>query len=264
MNYISEDFRLHYIPSYTLYIQSELHQDHLVVVDSEQNVLVYISYDNADPSVEASKILSMPFEKVFVNLPHQSLLWIPTEVFDSSELHLYSDYFLDNREGKINFIEIRNQGVTALYQIESTVLSRWRNIFPSAIIKPVFLKVLDQAFQYIDYAVELLVVHLYGSQADISLFVNGEIRLYNTFEIQTPDDLSFFVLGIMKNFAIEGKVQKAVLSGATNDSEWGQRLGTYTKQLVEMKASSSWNTTNKEVEKALKGLNTLADLALCE
>jgi hypothetical protein len=236
MNYISGDFHLHYIPSYTLYVQSDLHRDHLVVVGTENDVLVYITYDNEKPSLEATKILSMPFEKVYVSLPHQSLLWIPTE----------------------------NQGVTALYQIEATLMNRWRSIFPSAMILPSFSAVLGQAFRNIDYAVELLTVHIYGNQADIFLFVNSEIRLYNTFEIQTPDDLAYYVLSIMKNFAIEGKVQKIMLSGAPKDSEWGDRLSIYTKQLEEMKSTYSWKSYNSKVSQAIKNLNTLVDLSICE
>lgn len=264
MNYISGDFHLHYIPSYTLYVQSDLHRDHLVVVGPENDVLVYITYDNEKPSLEATKILSMPFEKVYVSLPHQSLLWIPSEVFDPSEIDLYTDYFLDTREDRIEFTEIENQGVTALYQIEATLMNRWRSIFPSAMILPSFSAVLGQAFRNIDYAVELLTVHIYGNQADIFLFVNSEIRLYNTFEIQTPDDLAYYVLSIMKNFAIEGKVQKIMLSGAPKDSEWGDRLSIYTKQLEEMKSTYSWKSYNSKVSQAIKNLNTLVDLSICE
>ncbi|MGN0003664.1 MAG: DUF3822 family protein [Sphingobacterium composti] len=264
MNYISGDFHLHYIPSYTLYVQSDLFRDHLVVIGPEMDVLVYITYDNEKPSLEATKMLSMPFERVYVSLPHQSLIWIPTEVFDIRELDLYKDYFLDTREERIEFTEIESQGVTALYQIESTLLNRWKNIFPMAIILPSFSAVLGQAFRNIDYALELLTVHIYGNQADIFLFVNSEIRIYNTFEIQNPDDLAYYVLCIMKNFAIEGKVQKIMLSGATKDSEWGVRLSKYTKQLEEMNSTYNWKSHNSKVSHAIKNLNTLADLSICE
>ena len=264
MNYIAEDFHLHYIPSYTLYVQSDLHRDHLVVVGPENNVLVYIAYDNENPSMEASKMLSMPFENVFVSLPHQSLIWVPTEVFDPSEMYLYTDYFLDTRKDQIEFQYIENQGVTALYQIESTLSNRWKNMFPQAIILPSFSAVLSQAFRNMDFAVELLGVHIYGNQVDLFLYVNSEIRIYNTFEIQTPDDLSYFVLMIIKNFSIEGKIQKVLLSGASKDSEWGQRLSFYTKQLDEMESIHKWKITDKNVHQAVKRLNTLSDLALCE
>lgn len=263
MNYISGDFHLHYIPSYTLYIQSDLYKDHLVVVGVENDVLVYISYDNEKPSLEATKMLSMPFEKVYVSLPHQILIWVPSEVFDPSELHLYKEYFLDTKGDHIEYYDIENQGITALYQIESTLRNRWINIFPGAVIFPSFSAVLNQAFRNIDYALELLTIHIYGNQADIFLFINGEIRIYNTFEIQTADDLAYYVLAIMKNFAIQGKLQKIMLSGASKDSDWGERIKAYTKEMVEMKATQNWKIVNKKVGLAIKELNTLADLAIC-
>jgi hypothetical protein len=264
MNYISGDFHLHYIPSYTLYVRSDLHRDHLVVIGLENDVLVYISYDNEKPSLEASKMLSMPFEKVYVSLPHQSLIWVPSEVFDPKEMELYNDYFLDTRNDHVEYHEIEDQGITALYQIESTLRNRWMNIFPAAIIVPSFSAVLKQAFRNIDYALELLTIHIYGNQADIFLYVNSEIRIYNTFEIETADDLAYYVLSIMKNFAIEGKLQKIMLSGASKDSEWGERLHKYTKEMVEMKSTQKWKISNKKVGYAIKELNTLADLAICE
>lgn len=264
MNYISDDFHLHYIPSYILYVQSDLQYDHLVVVNDQNEVLVYMTYDNESPTMEAAKILSMPFQQVFVSLPHQSLVWIPTEVFDPNEVNLYADYFVDNRIDRIEYKNIESFGITALYQIESTLYNRWRNLFTEATIVPSFEAILDHAYRNIDNALELLGVHIYGNQVDMFLLVNGEMRIYNTFEIQTVDDLSYFILSIFKNFAIEGKLQKILLSGASKDSEWGQRLSFYTKQLYEMKASIVWKSDNSEVVEAIKRLNLLGDLAVCE
>ena len=68
----------------------------------------------------------------------------------------------------------------------------------------------------------------------------------------------------MKNFAIEGKLQKIMLSGASKDSEWGERIKAYAKEMVEMKATQNWKIVNKKVGLAIKELNTLADLAICE
>jgi hypothetical protein len=264
MNYISSDFHLHYIPSYTLYVQSNLYNDHLVVIGADNEVLVYIVYDNENPSLEATKILSFPFEKVYVSLPHQSLVWVPSEVFNADELELYTDYFVDNRKEKIEYKSIESLGITALYQVESTLQNRWRNMFAHANITPSFSAVLSQAFNNIDCDLELLCVHIYGSQADLFLFVNGEMRIFNTYEIQTPDDLAYYVLSIMKNFAIECKFQKILLSGASKDSEWGSRIQIYTKQLEEMKSTYNWTVHNKKVAESIRGLNTLADLAICE
>ncbi|MCA5003755.1 DUF3822 family protein [Sphingobacterium bovistauri] len=264
MNYISADFHLHYIPSYTLYIQSDLYRDHLIVVGLDNDVLVYIAYDNEKPSLEATKILSFPFENVYISLPHQSLVWVPSEVFDPTDLALYKDYFVETKIDKIQYKQIESQGVTALYQIDSTLQSRWKNAFPQATILPSFSALLSQAFNNINCDLELLCVHIYGTQADLFLFVNGEIRLFNTYEIHNPDDLAFYVLSIMKNFSISGKIQKVLLSGASIDSEWGKRIDIYTKQLVEMKSTFDWIVKNKDVSLSIKSLNTLADLSICE
>ena len=264
MNYISKDYHLHYIPSYTLYIQSDLNTDHLVVVDEQNVVVVYINCDNENPSAEASKLLSMPFQKVYVSMSHQNIVWVPTEVFAVEDIDLYKDYFVDNRLDKIEYKQIQNQNLTALYQMESTLVNKWKNLFPNVKICPSFEIVLNQAQRNIDFSIELLGVHIYGNQVDLFLFVNDEMRIYNTFELHSVDDLSYFVLSIMKNFAIEGKFQRILLSGASKDSEWGQRLNFYTKQLDEMKSEIAWKTDDENIASAIKKLNTLADIVICE
>ena len=94
--------------------------------------------------------------------------------------------------------------------------------------------------------------------------MNGELRLFNTYEVQAPDDLAYYILSIIKNFAIEGKIQKIQLIGLSKESDFAKRIAIYTKQLEEVNAESNWQVSNREVENSLKELNILADLTICE
>lgn len=264
MNYISADFHLHYLPSYTLYVQSNLHRDHIIVLGPAKDVLVNLEYDNENPSAEATRILSLPFEQVYISLPHQNLLWVPSEVFEPADLPLYADHFLDPNIERIAYHEVKGHSITALYQIDAMLENRWKTVFPAAHIFPTFLPIINNAVDRMYNDLEVLGVHIYDTMADIFLITQNEIRLYNTFEIQTPDDLSFFVLSIMKNFAIGGRIQKILLSGASKDSEWGKRLSCYCAILEEMHSTDIWKAENEEVRKSIAELNILVDLSLCE
>lgn len=263
MNYIAEDFHLHYLTTYTLYIQSDFQNDHLVVVDEDKQVLVYMTYENMSPPVEAMKILSMPFQKVVVGLPHQSLIWVPSEVYHETEKDLYTSYFVDSEVGRIMSREIAGLGIVALYQYDQLLYSRWKKLFPDANFIPTFEVVVYQVQPHIPIQGEVLGVHLYDDQADIFLFVNGELKLYNTFEIATPDDLSYFVLHIFKNFSIKGKVPKILLSGTYSESEWFVRLRRYAEQIDMIKPKEKWFVPNLDVEHQLEGLTVLTDSGLC-
>lgn len=263
MNYISEDFHIHYLPSYKLYVNSDLLEDQIVVVDDNNEVLVYSSYNNETPSLQATKILSLPFEKVYISLPHENLIFIPTEVFENSDINLFKDFFINDIQD-VKSVELKDQNITALYELDPSTNYLWSTIFSKTKIVPSFVTLLNNAFLHLDNSLDLLGVHFSGNQADIYLFINGEFRLYNTYEVQTPDDLSYYVLNIIKNYSIEGKFQKIILSGVDIHSEWGTTLSYYSKELVKLESDNRWKTSNIEVQEKIKGLSTLNELELCE
>ncbi len=263
MNYTADDFHFHYVSTYSLLIQSDFQNDHLVVMDEDKQVLVYMTYDNLSPSAEAIKILSLPFKKVCVNLPHQDLIWVPSEVYHETEKGLYVDYFAESDINRIMSKDIEALGVTALFQYDQLLYSRWKKIFAEADFVPYFEVVINQAQSYIPIQGEVLGVHLYDDQADIFLFINGELRLYNTFEVATPDDLSYFVLNVFKNFSIKDKVSKILLSGRSRESEWFERLGRYAEWVDMIQPKEKWITANDEVSLRLEELNVLADSVSC-
>ncbi|WP_164108115.1 MULTISPECIES: DUF3822 family protein [Sphingobacterium] len=263
MIYIADDFHLHYLATYTLCIQSDFQNDHLVVLDEEKQVLVYMTYDNVSPSAEAVRILSMPFQNVIVGLPHQNLVWVPSEVYHESEKELYTNYFVDSEVNRIMSKEIAGLEVVALYQYDQLLYSRWKNLFADASFIPNFEVVIRQVQSNIPIQGDVLGVHLYDDQADIFLFMNGELKLYNTFEVATSDDLSYFVLNVFKNFAIKSKVPKIVLSGTNKDSEWFVRLSRYTDHIEMIRPKEKWSVLNLDVERQLEELNALTDSVLC-
>lgn len=263
MNFISEDFHLHYIASYTLFIQSDFKNDYLVVVNEENEVLVLLHYDNLQPSAEAVRFLSLPFAKVIIGMPHQNLVWVPADVYDASEKHLYATYFLDENVDTILAKDFEDMDAIALYQYDQLLLNRWKRIFPIARLVPNFEIFIHQAKEYITKEGEILGVYVYDNQADIFLFINGEFKLYNTFEVATADDLNYFVLSILKNFAVTGKLNKVLLSGADGESEWADRLKNYADNLILLKPQTAWTTGNIGIQDNLSSLNILADTILC-
>lgn len=262
MNYTSEEFHIHYISSYTLFVNSDYAYDHLVVVDEQKNVLVFMKYETTKPSTDAMKILSLPFQYIFVTLPHQSLVLIPTDVFQHAEKDIYADYFIDQNADH-TYIKNLSLGITALYQYDLLLYNRWKNLFSEAHFIPSFEVIIRQAQSNIPIQGETLGVHIYDSQADLFLYVDGALQLYNTFEVQTVDDLSYFMLSIFKNFGLTNKIQRILLSGANEGSEWGERLSKYTEDLEIIKAKSKWITASGDVKNHILNLNILIDSHLC-
>src|SRR5690606_24980639 len=93
MNYTAGEFRVQFVSTYTLYVNTDREIDQLVIVDEENRIMAYISYDSMKPPQEATKLLSLPFRTVYVMLPHQHLIWVPTEVFTSEGVEAFLAFF---------------------------------------------------------------------------------------------------------------------------------------------------------------------------
>lgn len=262
MNFFSANFHLHYLANYTLYIQSDFITDHITVVNQDNEVLVYLQNNSLQPDSEVTKLLSYPFSKIVIGLPHQGLVWIPQEVYQSSEKALYAPYFVEENPDLILETPIDSLAVVALHQFDQFLLNKWKNIFPQAIYAPIFVVLIKQlSGKY--HVNDCMVVHIYENKADIILFMNGDFKLYNTFEVATADDLSYFVISVLKNFGIAGKIPKVFLSGVAKDSDWGVRVSSYAIDFEILEPQNRFLFPNKELEKKFSALNILVDLGSC-
>ncbi|MFZ4860618.1 DUF3822 family protein [Sphingobacterium sp. Mn56C] len=263
MIYTSSDFFIPYLPDYTLYIKSDVHNDQLVVVDAAGRVLVYRSYASAEPTAEALKILSLPFQQVQISLPQQGLIWVPQEVYDVTEKALYTDYFVDEHIDSIGVQEIDALSAVALYQYDLYLYNRWKSLFPTAHFTPIFSVFIQQLGTDIPKNGAFMGIHRYDDQADIILFVDGEFKLYNTFEVNTIDDLCYFVLSLFRNFHIREKIAGIALSAVASDSEWIQRLQRYAETVYLLKPMQQWFAEDEAVAKKIEELNVLTDSTRC-
>lgn len=261
MNYTSADFKVQYISRYTLYINSDWVKDQLVVVDNDNKVLWAENYDSAHPSQEVTKILSLPFAKVYITLPHERLIWLPTEVFQQSAVDEYRSFF-DGSE-QIWTKDIESLSVTALYQYDLLLYYRWKRIYPEAHFVPVFDVIMHQVQASIPIRGTVLGAYLYDQQIDLFLFVNGAFHFYNTFEIATIDDMSYFVLQLLKNFQIEGKVSRILVGGVSLDSAWAKRMALYSDDLQAISSKHQWTLHDVDTAEQTDRIHIMADSVLC-
>ena len=261
MNFISEDFHLHYISNYTLRIQSDYINDYLVVTNNENEVLVFMHYDSDQPSPDVLKFLSFPFTNVLISLPHQNLIWVPAELFTEEDKKLYSTYFLDDNVDNILTKEIDNLGVVALYQYDVMLKNRWSKVFPEAKFIPSFTTFIHNVKDYALVHNEFIALHKGDEQVDLFLVVNGEFKLYNTFEVATIDDLQFFILSVLKNFSLSEKVDKILITGIDVENTWVDKLKVYAQEVTHWK--SNFVIEGSENQGVL-GLNVLSEGEICE
>lgn len=257
MNYTSDHFNIQYLPHYTLLVKTGFHIDTLVVIDENNSIQVMIEYESEQPEPSALQLLSLPFSKVKVVVPHQGLVFVPTEVFQEDALEEYSEFLVDDQVENTKFQQVAMNGVTAVYQFDMFLYNRWKTLFPEAQFIPEFQVVLEQAQAHIPLQGDVVGVHFGDQVVDIFVFINGQFQLYNTFEVYGLEDLTYYMLRIFSNFHIKDKVQKLLISGEIPEDIYRIRLTQLAEKIEVMQAKVKIRADVPRVEEQLAGLNTL-------
>lgn len=265
MNYISKQFNIHYLPEYNLLVKAGFQKDILAVVDKKSVAPIVIEYPSEEPILDATRIMSLPFRFVRVVIPHQTFTFIPKEFFLSDNI---SDYlqFLGTSDLENTFsYSLDNLNLVAVYQFDGLLLNRWRRLFPDAVILPEFAVVLDRAQERVSIRGSVLGIHFVAENAvDFYLFKNGVFQLYNSFEIHTLDDISYYVLNILTQFNLGDSINKVLLSGEIPNESYYRRISTYSADIEILDLKTKVVLADREVESNLAPYNVLFDSILCE
>lgn len=264
MNYISANFQLQYLSTYKLFVKTDFLQDTLIVLDEHEQVQVYNAYPSNQPDAEAMKLLGLPFQQVVVNLPLQSLVFIPTEAFEVDDLPEYQEFLVDENPERTYYKALAILDATACYQYDLLLFNRWKNIFPNAQFVADFEVVLSQVQALIPIHGEVMGIHANDTQIDLYVFINGQFQFYNTFEIATVDDLNYFMLNACRSFNLTPKIQKLIVSGITEDSEFLPYFSQFAEKIEWLQPKKQWQSTDETVTALIKQFNVLIDAKLCE
>ena len=261
MNYTAKQFHLHYISHYTLIVKANYQYDKLYVLDQENQLLVYMNFESHNPSEEALKLLSLPFQNVYVSIPTHNLTFIPNDLFQEIDWDKYQE-FMENPSQTMSRTTIDFLNIEALFQFDVLLYHRWNTLFPDAKFVPEFKLNLLQARPYIPLKGEVLGVVFDDNSADIYLFINGQFKFYNTFEIVSDDDLSYFILNVFETFGIQSKVNKILFSGTRIEDSLIEKLRNLSKEVIEITASHPAQSLDDESKTFLS--HYLLDLPICE
>lgn len=265
MNYISKQFNIHYLPEYHLLVKAGYRKDIITVVDKKSVAPVLIEYPSEEPILDATRIMSLPFRYVRVVIPHQSFTFIPKEQFKHNHLLQYQQ-FLGTSDVENTFIySLDNLNLVALYQFDKLLFNRWSRLFPDAIILPEFAVVLDRAQERISIRGSVLGIHFVAENAvDFYLFKNGVFNLYNSFEVYDKDDISYYILNILKQFNLGDSIHKILLSGEIPDKSYLTRIEGYAADVEVLDLKTKVLLADQEVTCNLRSYNVLFDSILCE
>lgn len=260
MNYTAADFHLHFIAKYTLIVKANFVYDILYVIDQEGQLLVYMKYDSNKPSEEALKLLSLPFQQVYVSLPQSNLTFIPADLYQEDDQELYQD-FMENPNQAIEVADLDYLQIKAVFQYDVLLAQRWKSLFPEAHLIPEFKLNLMQVRPHVPLKGEVLGVVFNDTSTDLFLFINGQFQFFNNFEVITEDDLSYFILNLYQTFGIKDKVTKAIVSAVDLEPSFQHKLQQLADEVLIIKSNTKLKTDDELPSEVTSSY--LIDLPLC-
>lgn len=263
MNYTSKNFHLHYIPQYKLFINTDFLEDTLIVTDEADHVMTMFSYPSNEPDVAAVKLLGLPFQHVYVCLPVQSLVFIPTAVYQEEQSDLYKQFLAEDNAARTQTYKFDNLEVTACYQYDMLLFNRWQTIFPNAKFTADFQLLLREVEKYIPMKGEVLGAHFSATQVALYGFKDGKFLFYNAVDILNVDDLNYFVLATCQSFGFQIKLHKVLLSGVRKNHLYGKVLETLAHRLEYIEASRILQVDEEDLKQILAQFNFVTDAPLC-
>ncbi len=263
MKYTAKNFHLHYIPQYKLLIKTGFIEDTLVVLDENNEIQVLHSYPSNLPDSEATKLLGLPFQKVFITVALQGLVFIPTEVYNENDSSLYQRFLPDDKISRTHKINLESIDVTGCYQFDLLAHNKWKVIFPTAKFIPNFCMVLQQAQAHIPLQGEVFGLHMNDNQVELFAFKNGKFQFYQIFDVHNKNDLNYFILNACKSTGISTKMDKILVSGLASDHQYIPLLEGFSTNLVFIKPTVKIQSENSEVQEKLNPLNVLIDSQIC-
>lgn len=263
MKYTSNNFHLHYIPQYRLLIQSDFLEDTLLVLDESNEIQALYSYPSNNPDTEAAKLLGLPFQDVTISLPLQSLVFVPTEVYNSRDIEHYQDFMIDENKTRTQTFHIEQLGITALYQYDLLLRNRWATLFPAARLLSDSQVMLSSLATDLPAQGTILGLHVKDKQVELFVFSAGTLQLYNIFDIETQDDLQYFILHVCNTLDIAARFDKVILSGIDSTHNFAHVAGQYTDVAEFFTPKTTVHTADETVEAKISSFNLLADYPTC-
>lgn len=263
MNYTSNNFQLHHLPQYKLFVKTDFLNDTLLIVDDKKEVQALYTYDSMEPNPDAVKLLALPFEQVFINLPLQSLVLLPAEVYDESDKNLYQEFQVDAQEDRTLTYALPAFDIVASYQYDLMLYNRWKALFPTAVWSADFQSVLADAEGNIPAEGELLGLHVRDNHVEFYVFVDGQAQLYHMLEVETVDDLIYFILNVTRSLGINEKLQKIIVSGMDTEHEYAELLNRFTDNVEYTQLKHSFTCADEAVTPYLNRLTSVLNSRLC-
>ena len=181
-------------------------------------------------------LLNLSFRSVSCMYTSRSVTLIPNVLADKVLLKSFLEFNAPlNELDEVHSCPLPALGAEAVFAVPSPLAAKltgkYKNVKFYHQCVPM-LSLLPEVFKH-DEQGELLSVNVNSGFADIALYARGGLKIYNTFELQTPADLVYFMLAVARQHKVNEKKAEVLLTG--NISAYADEVAAYFPALVQVK-----------------------------
>jgi len=225
-SYQHEDFNLSLAYYYTLVLQvNSTHFTYAVVYDDK--LMALAEHCNLEELVNPTGMadeLFANFKNIVVGVDADSFTLVPAELYNTDKVAGYAR-FLDVKEDEKVLAQQLDPDNFIIYKITAPVFEAIEKFDLNRCIYS--SKGWINAITSTNPAYNTIYVNIEEGRAELLRFKNGKVRLYNTFEYKTSDDLAYAVSMVFKQMGVLQREIHLSLSGSALNKEYKARLADF-------------------------------------
>jgi len=211
-----------------LFIHSESHLSRMAVVDEENKLRVVQEKTTEDFLKDQTGVLNLRFAKTFVVVNARLVKLLPEELY--SEAALATTGFYSQDPLSVYTSRIEKQQIVAKFQVEESE-NFWLSVLKDAELIPSFAVVINHLSNLVRFKT-VIGIQFHEGYAELSLFQDNHLILYNQYPAATADEFNFFLLTLFKKFELTPALIQFFLWGKiVEHDDYYSRIAKYSSNI---------------------------------
>lgn len=182
--------------------------------------------------LKATRLQLKPYTKISVNYTGRQFTLVPTAFFDEKNARELLEFNCGDTGSGIILSDEVNADIRLVYSMDETLKSTIDRLFPNHHLRHTGSVLARLLLQSDELASEQVLLHTDQGSLFITAKKDGQLQLCNHYQVQTDEDILYYVLFVLEQFELNPAMVKVSLSGHTEtDSSLSKALKKYIRHI---------------------------------
>lgn len=182
--------------------------------------------------LKATRLQLKPYSKISVNYTGRQFTLVPAAFFDEKDARELLEFNCGDTGAGIILSDEVNADIRLIYSIDEALKSTIDRLFPNHHLRHTGSVLAKLLLQSDELANEQVLLHMDKGSLFITIKKDGQLQLCNHYQVQTDEDILYYVLFVLEQFGLNPATVKVSLSGNTEtDSSLAKALKKYIRHV---------------------------------